>query len=120
MNNYTLTFNGKHYRFNLGKINQYCLVSSNKAGNESEITEAYETDANGVFHLSSKINREMKTQGNSQEDMLIYDFVKTLVTKLLDADVNVRKNENDVTFGFAIAFNTLISEGMLEEIKENE
>jgi len=113
---YSLTFCGKHYRLNLEKINKFCLVSGGKANNEQEITEAYETDENGEFRLSSKINREITTAGNSQDDMIVYDFVKLLVTKLLDNTANTRDNENDVDFGFALAFNTLLSEGMLEEI----
>lgn len=120
MNKYTLTFNGKHYRFNLDKINQYCLVSSNKAGNESEITEAYETDENGEFHLTSKINREITTPGNSQDDMIMYDFLKTMVSKLIDSDMPVYSVETQADFGFAIAFNTLISYGMIEEVSNEE
>ena len=44
---FSLTFNGKHYRLNIRKINEFCLVSSGKNGNEREITEAYENDENG-------------------------------------------------------------------------
>ena len=118
MNNYTLTFNGKAYRFNLDKINQYCLVSSNKAGSESEITEAYETDENGEFHLTSKINREITTPGNSQDDMIMYEFLKTMVSKLIDSTLPVSAVESQADFGFAIAFNTMVSYGMIEEVKE--
>ena len=113
---FSLTFNGKHYRLNIKRINDFCLVSSGKNGNEREITEAYENDENGEFRLSSKINREITTAGNSQEDMIVYDFIKSLVTKLLECDVKVTDSENQVDFGFALAFNTLISEGMIEEI----
>ena len=49
---------------------------------------------------------------------IVYDFIKGLVSKLLDSQVNALDNEHQVDFGFALAFNTLISEGMLEEIKE--
>ena len=118
MNNYTLTFNGKHYKFNLDKINDYCLVSSTKPGNESEITEAYESDENGDFRLTSKINREITTAGNSQDDVIMYDFVKTMVMKLIDTSMPVSSVETQADFGFAIAFNTMLSYGMIEEIKE--
>lgn len=114
---FSLTFNGKCYRLNINKINEFCLVSSGKNGNEREITEAYENDENGEFRLSSKINREITTAGNSQEDMIVYDFIKVLVSKLLDCNVDTRDTENDVDFGFALAFNTLLTEGMIEEIK---
>ena len=120
MNKYTLTFNGKQYRFNLDKINQYCLVSGNKAGNESEITEAYETDENGEFHLTSKINREITTPGNSQDDMIMYDFIKTMVTRLIESPMPVYATETQVDFGLAIAFNTMLSYGMIEEAVDVE
>lgn len=114
---YSLCFNGKYYKLNIEKINSFCLVSSGKSSNEGEITEAYETDENGVFHLTSKINREVTSNGNSQDDMIVYDFIKVLVTKLLESQVNTSDTENQVDFGFALAFNTLLAEGMIEEIK---
>jgi len=117
---FSLTFNGKHYKLNIERINKFCLVSSEKTGNESEITEAYETDDEGEFRLTSKINREVRTAGNSQDDMIVYDFVKSLVAKLLDSQVMASDTEEHVTFGFALAFNTLISEGMIEEIIEKQ
>lgn len=117
---FSLTFNGKYYRLNIQRINNFCLVSSGKTGSEGEITEAYETDENGEFRLSSKINREITTTGNTQEDMIVYDFVKGLVVKLLDSQVDAKDTENQVDFGFALSFNTLLSEGMIEEITEKQ
>ena len=117
---YSLTFNGKYYKLNIERINNFCLVSSGKTGSEGEITEAYETDENGEFRLSSKINREITTTGNTQEDMIVYDFIKGLVSKLLESNVNTNDTENQVDFGFALAFNTLIAEGMIEEITEKQ
>jgi hypothetical protein len=35
----------------------------------------------------------------------------------LECNVDARDTENDVDFGFALAFNTLLTEGMIEEIK---
>ena len=52
--------------------------------------------------------------------MIVYDFVKSLVAKLLDSQVMASDTEEHVTFGFALAFNTLISEGMIEEIIEKQ
>ena len=117
---YSLTFNGKYYKLNIEKINSFCLVSSGKTGSEGEITEAYDFDENGEFRLSSKINREITTAGNNQDDMIVYDFIKVLVTKLLECQVNTNDTENQVDFGFALAFNTLVAAGMLEEITEKQ
>ena len=115
---YTLTFDGKYYKLNIERINKFCLVSSGKNSSEGEITEAYETDENGEFRLSSKINREITSTGNGQEDMIVYDFVKSLVAKLLESNVDTIDTEKQVDFGFALAFNTLLAEGMIEEITE--
>lgn len=118
MDNYTLTFNNRTYKLNLDRINEFCLVSGNKPGSEREITEAYEIDDAGEFHLTSKINREITTPGNSQDDMIIYDFVKTMVTRLIESSFPVTATQQQADFGFAIAFNTLLSYGMIEEITE--
>lgn len=120
MDKYTITFNGKPYRFNLDKINQYCLVSGNKAGNESEITEAYDYDENGEFRLTSKINREITTPGNSQDDMIMYDFIKTMVSRLIESTLPVSAVATQADFGLAIAFNTMLSYGMIEEADEED
>ena len=50
--------------------------------------------------------------------MIIYDFVKTMVTKLIESPMPVIVTEEQADFGFALAFNSLISYGMLEEITE--
>ena len=115
---YPITFAGRRYRLNIKKINEFCFVSSGKTGKESEITEAYESDESDEFHLTSKINREIKTAGNPQEDMIVYDFVKSLVMRIIDDEAKVTATANDIDFGFALAFNTLLSEGMIEEITE--
>ena len=115
---YTLTYDGKFYRINLDKITEYCLISIRKPGSENEITEAYEYDDNGEFRLTSKMNREITSPGAFQNDMIIYDFVKALITKVLDTPMTVTSTETQVDFGFALAFNTLLEYGMVEEIKE--
>ena len=114
---YALTFCGKYYRLNIERINKFCFISSSKTGTEGEITEAYETDESGEFRLTSKINREITTAGNSQDDMIVYDFIKMLVNRLLEDDAKVITLETDTDFGFSLAFNTLLSEGMIEEIE---
>ena len=116
--NYSLTFAGKKYKLNIDKINKFCLTSSEKKSNEREITEGYETDENGEFRLSSKINREITRDGNSQEDVIMYDLIKMLVTNLIDSETKATNDENDIDFGFALAFNTLMAEEMIEEINE--
>ena len=113
---YSLTFSGKYYKLNIKKINDFCLVSSGRPTSEGEITEAYEIDTEGEFHLTSKINREVTSAGNTQDDVIVYDFIRGLVTKLLETNVKTTDTDTQVDFGFALAFNTLLSEGMIEEV----
>ena len=115
--NFSLTFSGKKYRLNLEKINNFCLIQDEKPSPDREITEAYETDEHGEFRLTSKINREITDAGSTQDNMIIYDFIKTVVGKLLDCGIKTTSTDANVDFGFALAFNTLLSEGMIEEIK---
>lgn len=114
--NFSLTFAGKRYRLNINRINEYCFTSNRRQDADREITEAYETDENGEFRMISRINREITDAGGNQDDMIMYDFIKVITVKLLDSGVKTGANETDVDFGFALAFNTLLSEGMIEEI----
>ena len=116
--NYLLTFNGKRYKLNLDKINDFCLNAKGDANEEREITEAYEVDENGTFDMTSKINREVTSKGNSQENMIVYDFVKTLINKIVDSSLLVEATEKQTEIGFALIFNTLLSYGMVEEITD--
>ena len=116
--NYLLTFNGKYYKLNLVQINNFCLNARGDNSEENEITEAYEADDNGEFNMTSRINREVKTKGNSQENMIVYDFVKTLIGKIVDGSLQSQATEAQTEVGFALVFNTLLAHGMLEEITE--
>ena len=109
---YLITFNERAYRFNLEKLNEWCFKSKDKENAEREITEAYDFDEDGEFHLTSKINREITSPGDSQDDMLMYDFIKLLIVKALDVHTNIEVFEP----GFILAVNTLIFYGILEEI----
>ena len=117
---YSLTFSGKKYRINLDVLNKVCLIPQEKVNPDREITEAYEIDDGGEFRLTSKINREITDAGNAQDNMFIYDFIKTVVAKLLDCGVNTTSTDMNVDFGFALAFNTLLHEGIIEEITEKQ
>ena len=115
---YSLTLGQRKYRINLERISSICFTSSEKEKTEREITEGYEIDESGEFHLTSKINREITPDGGSQEDAMMYDFVKTLITLILECDIPVYAQETQMRIGVALAFNTLLAEGIIEEITE--
>lgn len=113
-----IEFDGRMYAFVLDAIKNTCLVSADQNGKETEVTEAYETDEDSNLSLTSKIVRDIKSTGNPQNDMIIYDLVKLLIIRLLDNTTTEEEFHDNVDFSTALAINTLLTWGMLEEINE--
>lgn len=112
-----ISFGGKIYALNLEKLKEVCLTSSQEGGaKEIEITNVYEPNNDGEYTMSSRVEHETKVTKTLQNDMIIYDIVKLLLISLLEND-NVEENFQ-IDFGTALAVNTLISWGVLEEKKE--
>lgn len=109
-------FSGKKYYFDLEKIKEICLTSSNSAGNkEYEISQAYEADDDGNLKISSKVEHETKIIGNQQNDVIIYDIVKLMIVSLLE---NGQEEKNfSLDMGTCLTLNTLIHWGILKEIE---
>lgn len=112
-----ISFNGKKYAFNLERLKEVSLTPSSENGaREVEITQVYEPDGSGDYTISSRVEHETKVSKTPQNDMIVYDFVKLLIISLLE---NEGVEENfQYDFGTALAINTLISWGILEEINE--
>lgn len=119
MANYVVTFNGKKYAFDLEEIKKICLVSAFQKEGEREITEVYSGEEGEDMEMTSKVIREVKTQGNGQTDMIIYDLVKIFVTRLLENGEPA--TESDVKFPMdfstSLAFNTMIKWKLLIEVE---
>ena len=62
---------------------------------------------------TSKIIREVKSDNDSQYNLLVWDIVKSFIMNLLES-------VDGFTFSFsnALAFNTLVKEGILVEVTE--
>ena len=104
----------KIYAMNLQKIADFCLVSDKLKNKESEVTEGYEvTDENGP-ELVSKVVREIKTNGNPQNDTIKYDLIRIFIDTVLAAEGMMP----EMTTGMKIAFNTLVENGFLYEITD--
>lgn len=102
------------YAMNLQKIADFCLVSDKLKNKESEVTEGYEvTDDNGP-ELVSKVVREIKTNGNPQNDTIKYDLIRLFIDAVLSAEGILP----EMTTGMKIAFNTLLDNGFIYEITE--
>jgi hypothetical protein len=110
-----ISFGGKSYALNLANLKKICLSSMSEEGaKEIEITNAYETSDTGELTLSTKVEHEVKSIGNPQNDMIIYDVVKIVILSLLED--NTTEVEQKLTFGTVLAINTLIHWGILEEL----
>lgn len=116
-NGYLLTYNGKRYAFDIEKIKSICLVSSTQKDGETEITEVYGGEGHEDMELSSKIVRENRTQGNTQNDVIIYDMVKLFIVRLLENTEVVNEYPMTLDFSTSIALNTMLKWGLLIEVE---
>lgn len=106
---------GKKYAFNLEKMREICLKSSENGGTqELEIAQSYDVQEDGDFSLSSKVERETKVIGNPQNDMIMYDLVKIFIVSLLE---NTSSSEDDLDFGTILSINTMIDWGLIYEVE---
>lgn len=118
-NDYVITYNGKCYALNLDVLKQVCFISDGQKTKETEITETYGLTNNGDFEIVAKETKEMKGSGNPQNDMIIYDIIKLLITGLLTNNVIPDDEEDEIPMDFAtaLAFNTCLRCGILIEVK---
>ena len=115
-NNYYVTIYGKKYAFDMNKIKDICVESSNDEDAENEITTTYEKGDDGKLELSGKLIREIKSGSNAQNGMIIYDVIKLFIIRLMD-NAEVMAEQAPVDFSTSLALNTLINCGILIEIK---
>lgn len=114
--NYFVTIYGKKYAFDMNKIKDICVESSNDEDAENEITTTFEKDDNGNLEISGKLIREIKSGSNAQNGMIIYDVIKLFIIRLMD-NSEIMKEDSEVDFSTSLALNTLINCGILIEIK---
>lgn len=127
--NYVITYRNRKYAFNLEAVKKLCFLSDVQKGKETEIAESYVKNDMGIMEMVAKETKELKGSGNPQNDMIIYDIVKLLMTALLANNTNPQipyADENDdeeneidfiMDFSTALAFNTCIMAGILVEVK---
>lgn len=112
---------GKNFYLDLKKISDFVYYSNNHPIKESEITDTYgnedENKNSGEFGVNSKTIRETTSYGVAQIDNIRYDLLKSLILQVLGFGYEDEDKSENLPFGFEIAFNTLITEGFLKEIK---
>lgn len=110
------SFKGKKYALKLDALKNVCLTSVSEGDTrQNEISEVHERTEEGDFVLASKVVHEIKSKGDAQNNMIIYDVVKNLILALLE--VTATEAEFEPTFATILAINTLLSWGILVEIE---
>ena len=115
-----LTPDNRKWGVDIAKFTMYCLTSDSEKSKDTEVTEGYEKSESGDMVQVSKIIREVNSQGNTQNDTIRYDLIKTLLNVILEKKVmnfGSLEKETQFDFSFNIAFNTLLAEGIFYEIK---
>lgn len=111
---YLITHANRKYLIDLDKLKEVCMLKDKES--ENEITTTYETNDEGDLTMTAKLLREVKSIGNAQNDMVVYDVVKMFIGRLLE---NQDRSDIDfqVDFSTALAFNTLLGAGILIEVE---
>ena len=103
------------------RMEKLCFKSERENGSTMEITEGYEkTDTESGLLPVSKVIRELKAPGNTQNDTIRYDLYKSFLSVVLEKEFLVfgsAEDEAKHSFNFGIAFNTLVKYGILVEVK---
>ena len=110
-----IAFLDRTYALNLDKLKEICMTPLQGNQKEQEIVQTYEADDAGDFTISQKIERETRNNANQQNDMLLYDFVKTLMLSILD-DNTENVSFTNMPVGLSLSINTLLTWGILEEL----
>lgn len=120
-NQRVLFSDGKQFGVDVSAIERLCFKSDFENSNSVEVTEGYERTESGNFENSSKVIREVKGTGNSQNDTMRYDLFKTLLTTVLEKREFIYGSlDNELKFdiSFNIAFNTLLTYKVIYQITE--
>jgi hypothetical protein len=102
------------YILNLENVINF-IFDGEERNSDSEITEMYVMDEGSKnLSLSTKQMREVKSGDVSNYQTIRYDIMKMLMDRLFDIE-----NE-ELTFGETVVVNTMLTEGLITEIKEND
>lgn len=105
-----LNIDGKQFTINLDNLFNYIVRPSKQDKREQEITDGYDLSEEGMKQVS-KIIREVKSKGDANQESCRYDFLRILISQILDIET-----PTETTFGDELAIATLIQYNILEEI----
>jgi len=112
--------NGQKYAFDLQKIKELCLISTETPITDSEIqdlTNIGETEDESF--VTQKIVKENKYY-NFQTDVIMMDLVKTFIGYFVELNSQNSVNDKDVlkeeSISQSIVFNTCLDTGIIKKI----
>lgn len=95
--------------------------NQNEKNNDSTITEIWQPDVNGDLKMVNKEMVDNKYDANNHLCSLRYDFINSLINQVLSVystpEGATFKNENQMSFGQKIIFDTFVKEGVIYEFK---
>jgi len=123
MSEYRKTYhNGQKYAFDLNKIKELCLISTQMPITDSEIqdlTNIGETEDESF--VSQKILKENKYY-NFQTDVIMMDLVKTFIVYMVELNssdlVNTQETTRQESVSQSLIFNTCLDAGIIKKIDE--
>lgn len=100
---------------NMENIINFVFDGDNGKNGDTEITELYVmNEETKNMSLSTKQMREMKSDEMTTYQTIRYDMMKMLMERLFSIE-----NE-ELTLGETVVINTMMSEGLITEIKESD
>lgn len=106
--------NSNQFIFDLDEIVKFVFGEKEERTHDTEITETYLQHKKGEpVELNSKIIHEVKGSDNTNKQTIKYDMIKMFVD-ILDG---VESSSLPSTLGQSLTFNTMLSYGLIKQIK---
>jgi hypothetical protein len=122
--------NGNCYRLDIDVLISYCTGSQDDRTIQTDVTELYKDGLDGLQLVQKQCNETKVKNGTIKtSDSFKYDIIKIMIDVLTNTGIrqgdggNLLKFNNieqDISISETIAWNTLISLGILVEIKTNK
>lgn len=100
---------------NLEGIVDFIFGDDHERHCDSEITEVYVMDEDDKnMQLSTKQLREVKGNDITPQESIRYELVKMMLDNIISIE------GEEATFGNSVVINTMLAEGLITEIKEED
>lgn len=110
----TIEFDKKQYYIDVDRLSELSFIAEKAGRREQEITDGYEIDGDShQLRPITKMIREINARGDSTNDGLRYDFLKTVILLAFSIE-----SPDEINFGDRLVLNTLIKYKILVEITD--